>query len=340
MQVTKDNKKIIIWLLSVCLLILFMIMVGGITRLTDSGLSMVEWKPILGTIPPLNDADWNTAFAKYKNFPEFQKINSQMTLSEFKFIYFWEYFHRVTGRLIGLVFFFPMVFFLFKRQIKKNFKIKMVLGFILGAMQGVLGWYMVQSGLIDRPDVSHFRLAAHLSLAFFILCYLSWLVFDLLFQGTLETKAKSFKWSLGLLLLTTVQIVWGAFVAGLDAGLGYNTFPLMGQDFMPSFLFEGGISSLYQEKFTIQFIHRWLGVSILVYVLCGFWYFRTRLNTTRQSLGLKLVLLSTLLQVVLGILTLVYVVPLSLGVIHQVMAAILLITIIHFLHSHRVNKQI
>ena len=182
MPEVNHKKPIIIWLVLICLLIFFMIMIGGITRLTDSGLSMVEWKPLLGIIPPLNDTEWIESFKKYQQYPEFQKVNHTMTLSEYKFIFFWEYFHRLTGRLIGLVFFFPMVYFWIKKYFVGNFKYKILLGFILGGAQGIMGWYMVMSGLIDRPDVSHFRLAAHFGLALLILSYLSWLIFDLYFE--------------------------------------------------------------------------------------------------------------------------------------------------------------
>jgi cytochrome c oxidase assembly protein subunit 15 len=263
-----------------------------------------------------------------------------MTLSEFKFIYFWEWFHRVTGRLIGLVFFFPMLFFWIKGRLEGSFRYKVLIGFILGGMQGLLGWYMVKSGLIDRPDVSHFRLAAHLGLAFVILAYLGWLIFDLSFKAQKLEITTSFKWGMGLLVLVALQIVYGAFTAGLDAGLSYNTFPTMGRAWFPDFLFETGLSSIVEHNHTIQFIHRWLGKLITVYVLVGFFYFRHRLSSKRQKIGLSIVSVFTITQVVLGIITLIYVIPLSMAVTHQVFAAVLLVAVVHFLHSHKVNKQI
>lgn len=226
----KCDRSIIIWLVFVCLMIFAMVIIGGITRLTDSGLSMVEWKPLMGAIPPLTEAEWLRVFDLYKQYPEYQKVNSGMELSEFKFIFFWEYFHRLFGRLIGVVFFIPYVYFLFKKKIEKKLNKKLFIAFILGGLQGLMGWYMVKSGLIDRPDVSHFRLAAHFGLALTIIGYIFWIILGQInFSNQKLIYYPKLFWSLAILLvILSVQIIYGAFVAGLDAGLAYNTFPTMG----------------------------------------------------------------------------------------------------------------
>ena len=172
MILVKRNPPITIWLWTVSFMVLMMVLIGGVTRLTDSGLSMVDWKPIMGAIPPLNDAEWNKAFDMYKAYPEFKKVNFEMDLAGFKSIFFWEYFHRLFGRLIGLVFFLPYMYFLVRKELNSRLNLKLIIALLLGGSQGLMGWYMVQSGLVDRPDVSHFRLAAHLGLAFLILGYL------------------------------------------------------------------------------------------------------------------------------------------------------------------------
>ena len=223
----KDNKKVIYWLLTGCVLIFIMVVVGGITRLTHSGLSISNYKLISGTIPPMNEVEWQEAFELYKQYPEYQKINNRFTLEEFKDIYFWEWIHRVIGRFIGLVFFIPFVYFLLKKQLSKATVKKCLLLLFLGGFQGFLGWYMVKSGLVDRPDVSHYRLAMHLTTAFITFAFTLWVALDLWFPKKKEIN-RSFRnlIRIGLLLLL-VQIVWGAFVAGLDAGWIHNHWPLM-----------------------------------------------------------------------------------------------------------------
>ncbi|MCL4163044.1 UNVERIFIED_CONTAM: hypothetical protein GTU68_039795, partial [Idotea baltica] len=204
-----------------------MVIVGGITRLTHSGLSISNYKLISGTIPPMNEVEWNAAFDLYKQYPEYQKLNTHFTLEEFKDIYFWEWIHRVIGRFIGLVFILPFLYFLIRKQLSKSTIKKSVILLILGGFQGFLGWYMVKSGLVDRPDVSHYRLAAHLTTAFLTFAYTFWVALDLMFPNkrVVDKKLRNFI-RLGLVVLI-IQIIYGAFVAGLDAGWIHNHWPLM-----------------------------------------------------------------------------------------------------------------
>ncbi len=225
----RENKAIIYWLLTGCVLIFIMVVVGGITRLTHSGLSISNYKLISGTIPPMNDIEWNTAFDLYKQYPEYQKLNNNFSLEEFKDIYFWEWIHRVIGRFIGLVFFIPFLYFLIKKRLSKSTIKKAVILLILGGFQGFLGWYMVKSGLVDRPDVSHYRLAAHLTTAFITFAYTFWVALDLIFPNKKEVDKKLRNFiRIGLVVLI-LQIIYGAFVAGLDAGWIHNHLPLMNE---------------------------------------------------------------------------------------------------------------
>jgi len=221
-----------VWLAFVCLVLIAMITVGGATRLTHSGLSMVDWKPLSGVIPPVTVLEWQAEFEQYKQYPEYQKLNQGMSLEEFKGIFYWEYSHRVLGRGIGLIFFIPFVFFWWTQSVDRKYLPRLVGALILGGSQGLMGWYMVKSGLVDLPRVSHYRLAAHLSLAMLILGYLFWLVLDLSSTSRERVTSLLRKWVMGLVVLLSLQIVYGAFTAGLRAGLGFNTYPLMGQQLL------------------------------------------------------------------------------------------------------------
>ncbi len=326
-----SNKSVVIWLYVVSFLVFLMVFIGGVTRLTDSGLSMVDWKPLMGVIPPLGDVEWQKAFDAYKQFPEFKLMNSHFTLSEFKFIYFWEYFHRLMGRVVGIVFFFPFIFFLIRKKIN-GLRLKLFFAFILGGSQGLLGWYMVKSGLVDRPDVSHFRLAAHLSLAFIIIGYLFWIVFDIKLKNKLTPSKRFSKLRLPMvifLILLGIQIVYGAFVAGLDAGIGYNTWPLMGDSIIPRAAYRNGtfFQNIFYNPATIQFIHRTFGILIFIY---SFVLFRKseRLDHFVAQKSIKFVFYFVIAQFLLGVATILMKVPVSLGSMHQVLACILfLITI-------------
>ena len=256
----KDNKKIIYWLLTGCILIFIMVVVGGITRLTHSGLSISNYKLISGTIPPMNEIEWNDAFDLYKQYPEYQKLNYNMNLEEFKDIYFWEWIHRVIGRFIGLVFILPFIYFLIRKQLSKSTIKKASILLVLGGFQGFLGWYMVKSGLVDRPDVSHYRLAAHLTTAFLTFAYTFWVALDLIFPNKkdIDKKFRNFI-RIGLVILI-LQIIYGAFVAGLDAGWIHNHWPFMNEGKLIHETVYIEQNPLYKNfiegKSGVQFVHR------------------------------------------------------------------------------------
>lgn len=320
----RHNNAIATWLFSVAGVVFLMIIVGAITRLTESGLSMVEWRPLIGFIPPLNDADWQKVFDLYKATPEFQKKNFWMGIDDFKQIFFWEWFHRVIGRLIGLVYALPFFYFLIRRQIPKGYVLKLFGLLLLGGAQGFMGWYMVQSGLIDRPSVSHYRLAAHLSLAFLILCLL--VIYGLSLKGYKRTPSRALHihgWITLAFLIPT--IFWGAFVAGLDAGLIYNEFPKMGDGLIPPEMWHLSPAwiNLFENIPSVQFVHRWLAMTTALVIL-SLWAHALR---TGKATGIFHTLAAIVcVQIILGILTLLSGVNIVLATAHQGGAAILLAT--------------
>ena len=334
----KDNKKVIYWLLTGCTLIFIMVIVGGITRLTHSGLSISNYKLISGTIPPTNALQWNEAFDLYKQYPEYQKLNYNMTIDEFKDIYFWEWIHRVIGRFIGLVFVIPFVYFLLRKQLKKSTIKKCLILLAMGGFQGFLGWFMVKSGLVDKPDVSHYRLAMHLTTAFLTFAYTFWVALDLIFplKKEINTRFRNLI-RVGLVILV-IQIIWGAFVAGLDAGWIHNHWPLMndGELIHQSVTTEQEPlwRNFIEGKSGVQFIHRYL--AYIVVGIIGFIWFKARKNKTTmlQQKGINLLLILVGVQFVLGVLTLVLFVPVWLGVLHQVTAFFLLATMTFTLHRY------
>lgn len=332
----KDNKTVIYWLLIGCALIFIMVIVGGITRLTHSGLSISNYKLISGTIPPLNEIEWNEAFDLYKAYPEYQKLNYGMSLEEFKDIYFWEWIHRVIGRFIGLVFIIPFLYFLIRKQLTKSTIKKATILLVMGGFQGFLGWYMVKSGLVDRPDVSHYRLAAHLTTAFLTFAYTFWVALDLMFPNkkSIDKKLRNFI-RIGLVVLI-IQIIYGAFVAGLDAGWIHNHWPFMNEGKLihetvyteqnPTYL------NFLEGKSGVQFVHRTLAYIVVIFIL-AIWYKATRQNITSwQNKGVNGLLIMVGIQFLLGVLTLLLAVPVWLGVLHQVAAFILLSTMVFTLH--------
>ena len=303
------------------------LVVGGITRLTHSGLSMVEWQPLVGIVPPLTDAQWIDTFDRYRHFPEYQQLRQGMTLAEFKFIFFWEYLHRVLARSIGLVFLLPFAFFWLSGRLSRPQLARTLALFGLGAAQGVMGWLMVKSGLVDRPSVSHYRLAAHLSLAFLIFGASIWLARDSA-AGSVRAAVTAgtrrlMQHSLSIVgALLAVQIVWGALVAGLKAGLIYNTFPLMAGRFVPPDLLvlSPAPFNFVQNMVTVQWTHRVLGTILLVTALVVFLRVRrSGLDQRSRRLNAALAIL-IVSQYLLGVLALVSAVPVALGVLHQAMA--------------------
>ena len=332
----KDNKKVIYWLLIGCLLIFIMVVVGGITRLTHSGLSITNYKLISGTIPPMNDVEWQEAFDLYKQYPEYQKLNTHFTLQDFKDIYFWEWLHRVIGRFIGVVFIIPFLYFLARKQLTKPTIKKSIILLVLGGFQGFLGWYMVKSGLIDNPDVSHYRLAAHLTTAFITFAYTFWVALDLMFPHKKEINKKFrnlIRFGLGILLL---QIVYGAFVAGLDAGFIHNHWPMMNEGkFMHETVYIEQ-SPLYKNfiegKSGVQFVHRMLAYVVALTIVLIWNKARKMSLTNYQRKGINLLLIMVGVQFLLGVLTIIMQVPVWLGVAHQVGAFILLSIMTFTLH--------
>ncbi len=336
------RKAIIAWLLSGCFLVFAMVVVGGITRLTGSGLSITEWNVVMGAIPPMNDDQWQAAFEKYQASPQFLKLNYQYTLSDFKNIFWWEYIHRLIGRIIGIVFIVPFLWFLIKGQIDRRLLRQLVFIFFLGGLQGFIGWYMVKSGLIDNPHVSHYRLATHLITAFTTFGFILWTALDIIFPGSdNEGVAVRRLNNAGKILFSViiVQIIYGAFVAGLKAGLLYNTFPKMGDEWIAETVGIGyansGLASLVENPGTVQFIHRCLAFTIIIVYGWLLYAVRKHLRHGYTILQLRVVYLTggiLLLQFLLGVMTLITHVPVVLGVLHQSGAFFLFTVVLVLLH--------
>ncbi len=326
----KTQKQITAWLLSACLLIFLMVIIGGITRLTQSGLSMVEWQPISGVIPPLTDSAWQEEFEKYQQFPEYNKLYQGITLSQFKFIFFWEYLHRLIGRLLGLFFIIPFAYFFIKKKLDPPLMKKLLMMFVFGGLQGLYGWYMVKSGLVDNPHVSHYRLAGHLVLAFGIMAYILWTALNInrerFIKGTSYNKEHLrpvLHWIIALIML---QIIYGAFTAGLKAGYGWNTFPKMAGQWIPGGLLplSPWYMNVLEHNFTVQFIHRILGWGLCM-LIPGFWRYTRGFDITpQQDFAITALMNVVIVQFLLGMLTLIWVVPVLLGVLHQAGAFVLL----------------
>ena len=333
-----QNKSVIYWLLTGCFLLFLMVTVGGITRLTNSGLSMTDWHLVTDTFPPLTEEKWSEAFEEYKKFPEYQKINihNDFQLSDYKFIYFWEWFHRFIGRIIGMVFIIPFVYFLIKKKLDSATIKKCLILLFMGGFQGFLGWFMVRSGLIDNPDVSHFRLALHLTFAFITFAYTLWVALDLIYPTRKLPHLNLQKIARYALVFLLIQIIYGGFVAGLNAGLIHNHWPLMsdGQFIHDSVFIEQKtlLLNLTEGKSGVQFVHRTLAYVVVVFI--GLLYFKskTAILDYGQIKGINLLFILVLVQFLLGVLTLLLHVPLWLGLAHQINAFFLLATMTYTLH--------
>ncbi|CAA0112060.1 Heme A synthase [Halioglobus japonicus] len=336
------DRQIAQWLIFCAVVIFAMILLGGATRLTNSGLSMVEWKPLVGAIPPLSEQDWHDTFEKYKQFPEYQKINHGMSLHEFKSIFMYEYLHRVLGRLIGVLFAVPMLYFALRRRLRPGLAPGLVVLFFLGGLQGLLGWYMVKSGLVDNPRVSQYRLTAHLGVAVAIYAYMLWLAFGLLFTRGREpdtARAPYARWTLALVALVYLMILSGGMVAGTDAGFAYPTWPLMGDSFIPPGLYATSPAwlAMFEDITTIQFNHRMFAYFLFVVLNVSALLVYRSTKSERGRLAAILLVLMLIVQVILGISTLLLHVPVALGVAHQG-GAVLLLTATLFL-SHVQLRQ-
>ncbi len=323
--------KVRLWLYAMAFLVFCMVIVGGATRLTDSGLSITEWKPLLGAIPPLNESDWLAAFEKYKLIPEYQVQNSGMVLSDFKFIYWWEWAHRFLGRFIGVAFALPLIYFTLTRRIERTLWPKLLALFILGGAQGALGWYMVASGLVDRIDVSQYRLAAHLTLAALIFAAMIWVAENV--GRKRRYPSSSADWfAILIVVLILLQIAAGGFVAGLDAGQGYATWPKMDGQWIPSglWIMAPGWKNIFENAMTVQFNHRFLAYVLLLAAIMHTW--------RSHSWPAAILAFAVFAQACLGILTLLLHIPLAAALIHQAGAMIVLTLAVWNLHTRLVIR--
>ncbi len=333
-----NDRAVAKWLFVCCGLVFAMVVLGGFTRLTGSGLSMADWRPMMGVLPPLTDAEWQRVFDLYRQTPEFLKVNSHMDVAAFKGIFWLEYLHRLLGRLVGVVFLVPFVFFLIKGYISRRDSPKYLLMFVLGGMQGLLGWYMVKSGLVDVPHVSQYRLTAHLFMAFLIYAYMMWVALSLVYPA--KTDGPRHPWfgrALTLFALLSVTVLSGGFVAGLKAGKILNTFPLMGDAWIPT-----GILALdpvwrnfFDNAITAQFDHRWLAITTLVVIVVFWSRARKAALPARARPAVNALLHTAIFQVLLGITTLLLAVPVVLGAAHQAVAMLLFTVSLYLLHALR-----
>jgi cytochrome c oxidase assembly protein subunit 15 len=357
----KRSKAVTIWLFICCIMVILIVGVGGFTRLTRAGLSITEWKPIIGTLPPLSAEDWLKEKSKYEATPEYKAFNYGMSMEEFRAIYLIEYVHRLIARLTGLIFILPLIYFTLRRKISKKVIIKLLVVLLFGMLQAFAGWYMVKSGLVDEPHVSHYRLALHLLLALIIFALLSYQFFDYQIKPKvvipvcdtgIYTFFRFLKWipvsstgmtesvsncsiyyAMLILILITIQIIFGAFVAGLNAGLIYNTFPLMDGHIIPNDLFFLGPIwlNIFENRVTVQFIHRALALLILVL---------TAILTIKNisAKPLYVMLLAVIIQIILGVVTLLFQVPIAIAIAHQVFSFILFASSLYSLCYLRKNK--
>ena len=325
------RRRLRLWFWSIAAITFAVVAIGGITRLTHSGLSIVDWRPVMGAVPPLNDAQWTELFDRYRQFPEFQQVRRGMTLTEFKGIFFWEYLHRLAARAIAIVFLIPFAIFWRAGYLTRPLAVRALALFGLGALQGAVGWLMVKSGLVDRPSVSHYRLAAHLVLATAILGSSVWLARDLAIRPPRvpagSSVRRTIRRGLGIVgALLAVQIVWGALVAGLKAGLLFGTFPLIDGSLVPPGwrTLDPALLDFVQNPGTVQWVHRLLGTVLFVAAIIVFLQVR-RIAPDRRTHRLNVALLSLIAsQYVLGVLTFVYHVPVTLAAAHQAMALVTL----------------
>ena len=338
-SVGMHDRSLAVWLLACCALVFALVVVGGITRLTHSGLSIVEWQPIVGAVPPLDDAAWQEAFGKYQQTPEFRQVNPGMDLAGFKRIFWWEYVHRLLGRLIGAAFLLPLLWFAVRRRIGRALTWKLAGIFALGGLQGAMGWYMVQSGLVDNPRVSQYRLAAHLGMALLIYAAMLWTALDLLFPRGTEAAAPRVlrRFAFALVALIFAMALSGGLVAGIRAGLAYNTFPLMNGHVVPPgmFVLEPWYLNFFGNVATVQFDHRLIAWA-LAFLVPWFWLRVRRAAVSRRAkLAADLLLGALVLQIALGIATLLLAVPVPLAAAHQAGALLVFTAVLLAAHALR-----
>ena len=336
-----NDIGVLIWISLLTLMVLTIIIIGGLTRLTESGLSMVDWRPLMGTIPPLSSDAWLKVFEQYKLSPEFKIVNSKMQLEDFKFIFWWEWTHRFFARLIGIVFLFPFIYFIINKKLSKKIVMAMALIFLLGLIQAVVGWWMVKSGLTEDPYVSTYRLSFHFTNALIIFIILYWLSLLLFFKSQEKHQRKKliinlFHFGLILIFLT---IISGTFMAGTDAGKSFNTFPLMNEKFLPDdyYLDYLGWKNSFENIVAINFNHRWLAIFTFIFIFILIIYLVNDKKEKYHNYSLNLVLLTLSLQILLGIITLIYEVPIILASLHQTNAILLLASML-FAYNRLIYK--
>ncbi len=337
-----SRRAIASWLLACCALVFAMVVVGGITRLTHSGLSIVEWQPIVGTIPPLDDAHWAETFSKYQRTPEFRLRNHDMTLEGFKEIFWWEYWHRLLGRVVGLVFLLPFLYFLARQRIDARLGMRLAVIFLLGGLQGALGWYMVKSGLVDDPRVSSVRLAAHLGLAFLLYASMLWVALGLLLAPAVRTRRGLARHGAAVVALVFVMALSGALVAAIKAGYAYNTFPLMNGEWLPAeiLVIHPWWMNLIHNMATVQFNHRWLAMVIAIAVVALWWRIRVDRGVSPSARAWSHALLgAAAVQIAIGIATLLLRVPVPLAALHQSGALAVFTCAIVLAHSLRAKAH-
>lgn len=332
-----DRRAIARWLFVCCTMIVAMILIGAITRLTESGLAIMEWAPVSGFLPPISEAEWQRLFALYQQTAEYQQFNRAMTVAEFRAIFWWEWVHRFWGRLIGIVYLLPLIWFLARRRIPAGLTKNLIFGFLLGAAQGALGWFMVASGFGDRTDVSQYRLAAHLALALAIHLYLFWLALSCTRPPASRMDPAQRRRLVALFVLIGATVAMGAFTAGLNGGFVYNEFPLMGGRFLPgdALAIEPGWRNAFENPVGAQFLHRWLAIATAIAILFVWWRAPHGEGRLSRKTPLDLLAAGALAQVALGIATLLTTVALPLAVLHQAGAVALLTLVLWAIYEAR-----
>ena len=337
LTLNRENKPLIIWVTSLLIALFTLVLVGGATRVTDSGLSITEWEPVIGVLPPFTLESWMIEFNKYKLIPEYSLINYQMTLTEFKVIYLWEWGHRFLARIVGLIALVPFIYFLIKKKLSNSQIIKASTIVFLIAVQGYIGWYMVQSGLSERVDVSQYRLATHLTMAFIIIYVSFSLLFDILNIESNQKTVFSKVWSTSFVSLVFLQIFLGGIVSGLDGGLFYPTWPLMGNSFMPLdyWNIDLGLFNLFENRSNIQFNHRSLAYLILFFSIINIFLYRKDKILFKIS---NILFVIILIQILFGVVSIIYYMPWQTALLHQFFAIVLFSISIFYRHLIFVGK--
>ncbi len=339
------NNSIYVWLLTITIMVLMIIIIGGLTRLTDSGLSMTDWRPLLGIIPPLNNKSWETVFEMYKLTPEFKIVNRNMSLDDFKYIFWWEWFHRVFARMIGMVFLLPLIYFILSNKLSSTLYLRLSIVFVFGLFQALVGWWMVKSGLSENPYVSPYRLTFHLINALIIFSMLLWIAMDYRYSIKLSFISKPFSNEFFLLIsiiLIFITIASGGFMAGTNSGQSFNTFPLMNGKIIPDdyHMEDYGIYNIFENTVAINFNHRWLSIFVFFYIVFICFKFIKFNNRNISRVLVYLILFFLTLQVLLGVFTLISNVYLPLASMHQTNSILLLSTLLISYHQFKYRKEI